>query len=67
MLFSLEEKAIIWLSVFSEITPHRKLEIIKSYKDFSVIWNDDLKLRKLLSEVLTEKEVEYIIGSKKLE
>ncbi len=67
MLFSLEEKAIIWLSVFSEITPHRKLEIIKNYKDFSVIWNDDSKLRKLLSEVLTEKEVEYIIGSKKLE
>lgn len=66
-MFSLEEKGIIWLSVFSEITPHRKLEIIKSYKDFSLVWQDDIKLRKLLSVFLDEKEIEYIIGSKKLE
>ena len=65
-MFTLEEKAIIWLSVFGDISPARKLKIIGSFDDFSQIFNNQSRIRELLN-FLDEKRKSTMLDSLKLE
>jgi len=67
-LFTLEEKAIIWLSVLGDISPGRKIKILRDFKDFSIIFENQEKLKESLkfldftrmSSILATLKLEYV-------
>ena len=65
-MFTLEEKAIIWLSVFSDISPTRKLKIINRFEDFSIVFSNKDVLRESLSFLEMGKR-ETMLDSLKIE
>lgn len=65
-MFTLEEKAIIWLSVFGDVSPGRKIKILNSFEDFSIIFNHKDKITECLN-FLDQKRKSLMLDSLKLE
>lgn len=56
-MFSLSEKAVIWLSIIDRLTINAKYNIFNKYENIADIWSDNNKIYNLLKFHLKENEL----------